>query len=187
MTIFIFSIMAVLIIVMMIANASAQSRLRAKQEEKKNRYKSLKTGSDGKYPLTIRNSFLNYNEMPFFDTLRLNLSGGVSICPKVNLQNVLALSKSGNWKESDLEKLSDKRLDFLLCDSSSMKPLVGIMLGLAAIGEEEVFVEKACRDAGLAFVRFPSKERYLGDEVLLVLKEHMDRAKEKSTSGVFED
>lgn len=185
-TIFIFSVMTVLIVAMVIANATAQSKLKTKREEKKNRFKSLKAGADGKFPLMVRNSFLNYNEMPFFDTLRLNLSGGLVICPKVHLQNVLSISKDGQWKESDLDKLSDKKLDFLLCDSSTMKPLVGIMLGLSAVSEEESFTEKACRDAGLEFVRFPSKERYLGDEVTLVLKEYLDRAKGKSTSGVFD-
>lgn len=180
MSVFIFVTMAITIIAMAVANASAQSKLKTRMEEKKDKYKSLKTDANGKYPLVIRNSFLNYNEMPFFEALQTNTAGMV-ICPKVNLHNVLSLAQGGNWKEADMEKLTDKRVDFLLCDSSSMKPVMAIELGLAAVNDDDAFIEKACKDAGLKFARCPSKERYSNEEVGAILDSHLGRNEKLQT------
>lgn len=163
-------LMLVAIIVILVADYNARRkivRMKERKEEDVVRLNAL-----GKYPFTVRPAFLNYNEMPFFELLTDKMPPNIVVCPKISLQNILSVNATDKNKDSDLKKLSSKKVDFLLCENTTMKPIVAIELGSMPVTEDEIFTEKACKDSGIKFARVPMKERYsLEDleEILLLV------------------
>ncbi len=181
MTFFMFFTMAITIIIMGIAYADANTKLKSRRESKGDGIKKLKTDATGKYPVAVRTAFLNYNELPFYEALMTFLPAEVIVCPKISLLNVLTVNPGSGWKEEDVATLADKKVDFLICDASTMKPMIAIEIGLTAVNEMEEFKEKLCRDAGLRFLRYPTKDRYTKEDISSLLDNHFPK-KEKVAS-----
>ena len=71
---------------------------------------------------------------------------------------------------SAFNRIAQKRIDFLICDGLTVKPLFGIELddkshNSKARKDRDVFVEKTFEVAGLPLLRFPVKNAYVTTEI----------------------
>lgn len=115
-------------------------------------------------PYRLRDDFLSPAEFSFFKIL-LSLAGTrLIIQSKVRLADVFFVARP-NENASYFNRIAQKHLDFLVCDSVTMKPLLGIELDDASHKrndrqERDEFVESVCKVAGLPLLRFSVQREY---------------------------
>ncbi len=127
-------------------------------------------------PYKVKDNILTSTELSFYHTLELYISDKAVICPKVGLKDVFFIS---NGTESDsylkyFSKISQKHVDFLLCEPRSMKPICGIELDDSSHTskksyERDTFIKKLYDDAKLELIRFSSKSGYSVSEIEVAL------------------
>jgi hypothetical protein len=106
------------------------------------------------------------------------------ICPKVGLNDIFFVGKSvGKDYMKHRGKIAQKHVDFLLCDSGTMKPLCGIELDDISHTnkksyERDLFVEKVYRDANFELIRISSKSGYTNKEIETALTGVFKRSQE---------
>ena len=106
----------------------------------------------------------------FYHALKLYVGDRAVICPKVGLKIFsLSAKKSGEIMKY-FGKISQKHVDFILCDPSTMSPICGIELDDSSHmnrkrQERDLFVEKVCRDANFKLIRIPTKFGYTSTEI----------------------
>jgi hypothetical protein len=104
-------------------------------------------------PYGLRDDFLSRVEMAFYPTLRSAAGDQAVVCPKVNLADVLFVSRP--YKNQGYRNRIDRQhVDFLVSDPSSLHPVLGIELDdsshkRAARQARDEFVDAAFRAAGL--------------------------------------
>lgn len=147
-----------------------------------NKQKSRSTSStddfkkDERLPYRVGDSILTPAEMNFYHSLRLNVGDKATICPKVSLKDLFYVSKSaGKDYMKHFGKIAQKHVDFVLCDSMSMKPLCGIELDDESHTSKksyarDLFVEKVYKDADFYLIRMSSKSGYSQNEITETLK-----------------
>ena len=120
-------------------------------------------------PFRLRDDFLSPAEISFYHILVSVAGNSVTVCPKVNLNDIFFVSRSEK-SQSERNKISRKHVDFLLCDRLSMRPQVGIELDDASHAREDrqtrdEFVQQVFDAAGLSLLRFPAKRTYNLSEI----------------------
>lgn len=83
--------------------------------------------SSEQLPYRLSDNFLSAAELSFYRVLTLGLGDSYLVCPKVNLADIFYVSNSPK-KQSYKNKIDRKHVDFLLCDPTSMTPVLGIEL-----------------------------------------------------------
>lgn len=83
-------------------------------------------------------------------------------------------------------KISQKHVDFILCDPDTMNPLCGIELDDSSHisrkrQERDLFVERVFRDANLKLIRIPAKFGYISTEIETAVAGVFNRPKEIPT------
>ena len=124
---------------------------------------------DEPLPFRLRDDFLSAAEISFYHVLLSTVGDGLTICPKVNLGDVLFVSHPER-NQAAWNRISRKHIDFLLCDSRSMRPRVAIELDDSSHAREErqardAFVEKVFQVSSLPLLRFPAQRAYNISEV----------------------
>lgn len=82
------------------------------------------------FPYRLRDDFLSPHELSFYKTLLLALEGqNVTVFVKVSLGDLFFV-KHSDYKEKVRywNKINRKHVDFLICQSDNIKPLLGIEL-----------------------------------------------------------
>ncbi|QOJ23558.1 MAG: DUF2726 domain-containing protein [Gammaproteobacteria bacterium] len=106
-------------------------------------------------------------EQCFFHVLKQSLSDQYEIFAKVRIADILtpdhALSRR-NW-QSAFFKISSKHFDYVLCDKETLAVVAVIELDdrsheLSKSRSRDIFVQEACRTAGLKLLRFPCRKNY---------------------------
>jgi hypothetical protein len=130
-------------------------------------------------PYKTRDDFLSSAEKSFYLTFKTFINEKVVICPKVSLKDIFFVSKSAdNGAGKDYMKyfgrIAQKHVDFLLCDSKSMKPLCGVELDDSSHKMEkraarDEFVDRVYANAGLQLVHIPLKQGYSVDDLKIIL------------------
>lgn len=130
-------------------------------------------------PYKTRDDFLSSAEKSFYLTLKTFINEKAVICPKVSLKDIFFVSKIGdNGAGKDYMKyfgqISQKHVDFLLCDLQSMKPLCGIELDDSSHAKEkrvarDEFVDRVYANAGLPLVHIPLKQGYSVNDLKEIL------------------
>lgn len=125
--------------------------------------------SNGPLPYRTRDDFLSPAELSFYRVLKLVIKDRGIICPKVNLADVLFVSKP-NENQSYRNKIDRKHVDFLVCRPETMKPLFGVELDDKSHSrsdrvERDQFVERTFEAAKLPLERFPAKAAYDAAEI----------------------
>ena len=115
-------------------------------------------------PYGVRDDFLSPGELSFFHTLNLAVGDRAVVCAKVNLADVLYV-KSSRDNAHHRNRIAQKHLDFLLCDPSSMRPLVGVELDDAShdsrrARERDAFVDTVFQAARLPLVHIRSRSGF---------------------------
>ena len=129
--------------------------------KKKSVFKSL--------PYRLRDDFLSPAEFSFYKVLSALVGTRLTIQSKVRLADVFFVARP-NENVAYLNRIAQKHLDFLVCDSVTMKPLFGVELDDSSHKrndrqERDEFVESVCKVAGLPLLRLPVQREYNSREI----------------------
>jgi hypothetical protein len=115
-------------------------------------------------PYRLRDDFLSPAEFSFYKVL-LSIGGTrLTIQSKVRLADIFFVARP-NENVTFFNRIAQKHVDFLVCDSVTMKPLFAVELDDSSHKqnhrqERDEFVENACKAAGLPLLRFPVQREY---------------------------
>lgn len=120
-------------------------------------------------PYRVRDDFLSPAEFSFFKILSSLGGSRLSIQSKVRLADVFFVARP-NENRAYFSRIAQKHLDFLICDSVTMKPLLGIELDDSSHKREsrqerDDFVDQVFEAASFPLLRFPVEREYSSREV----------------------
>jgi len=120
--------------------------------------------SDRSLPYRQRDDSLSPAELFFYGALSAAVGTQAHICPKVNLADIFFVVKP-NENQGARGRISQKHVDFLPCDSQSMKPLAGIELddsshARADRQDRDALVDRVFAVAVLPLVRIQAAGSY---------------------------
>ena len=120
-------------------------------------------------PFRLRDDFLSFAEISFYHILLSTVGDRMTVCPKVNLNDIFFVSRP-DQNLGARNRISGKHVDFLLCDSRSMRPLAGIELDDASHARKDrqtrdAFVQQVFETAKIALIRFPAQRAYNLSEI----------------------
>lgn len=124
-------------------------------------------------PYRQRDDFLSAAEFSFYRVLSASIGNSYVICPKVNLADVFFVTRP-NVNMSYRNKIDRKHVDFLLCDTATMKPILGVELDDKSHArsdrqDRDEFVDRVFEVAGLPVLHVTAATGYnpqnLADQV----------------------
>lgn len=120
-------------------------------------------------PYRLRDDFLSPAEFSFYKVLSSLVGARLTIQSKVRLADVFFVARP-HENVAYFNRIAQKHLDFLICDSVTMKPLFGVELDDASHKqsdrqERDEFVENVCKVAGLPLLRLPVQREYNSREI----------------------
>lgn len=120
-------------------------------------------------PYRLRDDFLSPAEFSFYKVLASLLGTRWTIQSKVRLADIFFVSHP-NENIAFFNRIAQKHLDFLVCESANMKPVFGIELDdtshrRSSRQVRDEFVENACKAAGLPLLRVPVQREYNSREI----------------------
>lgn len=112
----------------------------------------------------LRDDFLSEAERSFLTAQRTAVDDNRCICPKVNLRDIFFVV-AGESSQGYRNKIDRKHVDFLLCDATSMRPLVGIELDDSSHArkkrqDRDAFVDQVFDAAGLPLLHVKAAYSY---------------------------
>ena len=131
--------------------------------------RSQKETASKELPYRLRDDFLSPAEFSFYKVLSSLVGSRLTIQSKVRLADVFFVARP-NENMAYFSKIAQKHLDFLVCDSVTMKPLFGVELDDSSHKrndrqERDEFVESVCKVAGLPLLRLPVQREYNSREI----------------------
>jgi hypothetical protein len=123
------------------------------------------TVANGPLPYRINENFLSLAELSFYRVLSLAIGDEGGNLPQAGLGAIFFVPKAGESFYGHWNRIAAKRVDFPLCDPTTMRPLAGIELDDAshkadARQERDAFVEEVFEAACLPLLRFPARSTY---------------------------
>jgi predicted RNA-binding Zn-ribbon protein involved in translation (DUF1610 family) len=120
-------------------------------------------------PFRIRDDFLSPAEASFFQVLRSAAGENLLVFPKVSLKDLFYVARPDK-NISYNNQINQKHVDFVLCDPSTLKPILAVELDdsshqRADRASRDEFVNRVFQDAGLPLLRFPVKPSYPIQEI----------------------
>ncbi len=125
-------------------------------------------------PYKVRDDFLSHAEFSFYKVLIHTLGDQYVVLSKVRLADIFFVAKP-NENLRFFNFISSKHIDFLVCDSEMMKPVIGIELDDSSHNrsdrqERDEFVDQVFMVAGLPIIHFPAKYAYNTTEIVDAVK-----------------
>jgi hypothetical protein len=133
--------------------------------------KDDKAPSQVQFPYFVRDDFLSAAELSFFLVLKSAVSDSALVFTKVGLGDLFyAKSSDPSQYRTATNRIDRKHIDFLICDSKTVRPVVGIELDdkshqRADRQERDEFVDTVFKVARLPILRFPAKRTYSVGEI----------------------
>lgn len=131
----------------------------------------LKPKHDTKFPFESKKYLMTKAEMHFYKTLRNSLeTEDIIIMSKVRLWDIFYVSKGTENRKSYENKIRSKHIDFLLCDSNTLSPLVAIELDDKSHNRKDrqksdEFKNKLFMVTGIGLLRFPVQKEYDSEKI----------------------
>ncbi len=127
----------------------------------------LSAGSErerNELPYRLRDNFLSAAELAFYRVLEQAVGDQYSVNNKVRLWDVLYVPQREDSRTHE-NKISSKHVDFLLCDRTTMKPVLAIELDDASHNrpdrqDRDAFVDQAFAAAGLPIIHVKAAHSY---------------------------
>ncbi len=121
------------------------------------------------FPYRLRENFLSPAELSFYRVLVQSVGESFSINNKVRLWDILTVPKHEGSRSYE-NRISSKHIDFLLCDPTTMQPVLAIELDDASHArkdrqERDAFLDQALAAAGLAILHIRAARAYSVAEV----------------------
>jgi hypothetical protein len=117
-------------------------------------------------PYRVRDDFLSPAERSLYGVLCTAVGEWATVCPKISLGDVFYV-RSGDHSMylHHRNQITQKHVDFLLCDPGSMRPLLGVELDDASHErpnrqKRDVAVDRIFAAAGLPLLRVPVQAAY---------------------------
>lgn len=122
------------------------------------------SGRPEQLPYRQRDDFLSAAELSFYRVLVMAFDGSHLVCPKVNLADIFFVARP-NENQSYRNKIDRKHVDFLLCDPTTMKPIMGVELDDSSHArrdrqDRDEFVDQVFEAAGLPLLRVRAAASY---------------------------
>ena len=132
-----------------------------------------------KLPYRLRDDFLSPAEASFFQVLKSLVAAGLVICPKVSLAELFYVPRSESFQTYQ-NKIDRKRVDFLLCEPKTLKPVFAIELDDSSHArpdrqERDAFVDEVFAAAQLPLVHIPARPAYNTHELIALFQAAMQR------------
>lgn len=139
-------------------------------------------------PYRLRDDFLSPAERSFYTALLLAADAKVTICPKVNLADIFFVVRP-NENAGARSRISQKHLDFLLCDSASMQPILGIELDDSSHSRpdrqaRDELVDEVFKAASLPLIHVPVRGGYSVPELSDILGRYVESGGHARTVSV---
>jgi len=120
-------------------------------------------------PYRLRDDFLSPAEFSFYKVLSSLVGARLTIQSKVRLADVFFVARP-NENLAYFNRIAQKHLDFLVCDSVTMKPIFGVELDDSSHKqnsrkERDEFIESVCKVADLPLLRLPVQREYNSREI----------------------
>jgi len=133
----------------------------------------------GGLPYAVRDDWLSAAELSFLGVLKLVTQDRFVVCPKVGLQDIFFVT-SGKDGQAHRNRIDRKHVDFLLCDATTFKPVMGVELDDASHGrkdrvERDRFVDQVFAVAALPLLRVPAGRSYSPDVLSKTIGEKLVR------------
>ncbi len=142
------------------------------------------------FPYFFNKNFITPAELNFLSVLRQTVSNQIVICTKVSLGDLFTTKRDDYSQYTTyMNKIRRKHVDFLLCDSATMRPLVGIELDDKSHEREDrkerdKFVDGVFKASGLPLLHIPVKRSYVPTELTAQLAPYLSIAIPTPTSTV---
>ena len=123
------------------------------------------------YPFE-RREFFDREELSFFKVLMAAVADRYWIFPKVRLRDLIRPEPRRDYL-TYAKKIQSKKVDFVLCNRDSIRPLLVIELDKSRSNQEhqESLVDKALEAAGLPILYLPLGSGYLPAELFSSIQE----------------
>lgn len=124
----------------------------------------------GRLPYDKRPRLVTKAELRFYKSLVKAVQDDWSIFVMVRIADILTVPKDTPKRRTWVNKILAKHIDFVLCDSSTLEPVVAIELDDRSHErkdrqERDEFVDHAFESAQLPLVRFPVRSSYRAREI----------------------
>ncbi|MDX1969771.1 MAG: DUF2726 domain-containing protein [Planctomycetaceae bacterium] len=115
-------------------------------------------------PFRLRDGLLTPAELNFYRVLATVVGARAAICPKVRLVDLFAIEQPSQNKGAS-NRISQKHVDFVLCDPSTFRFLCGVELDDTSHSrgrrkERDELVDGVFAAAGLPLFHIPAKSSY---------------------------
>ena len=130
----------------------------------------LLTRAFTRWPYHKTDHLLTPAERSFFGVLGQAIDSDLYIVAKVRLSDLLWLPQSTKNRQSYVNRIQSKHVDFVLCDSATTEPRLLIELDdsshqRARRRSRDAFLDEAVRRAGLPILHVPVKRSYAPGEL----------------------
>ena len=124
-----------------------------------------------KLPYETQKAFLTPAERSFFGVLQVAVADSLLILAKVRIADILSIRRSTEKRQSHLNRITSKHVDFVLCSADTVEPLLVIELddcshSSKSAQEKDAFKNEAFAAAGLPLLRVPVKRAYNVEELV---------------------
>jgi hypothetical protein len=145
--------------------------------------------ADQPLPYRVSDDFLSPAELSFYRVLSLAVGQDAVICPQAGLGAIFFVPKGNERFYGHWNRIAAKRIDFLLCDPGTMRPLAGIELDdgshrQEARQERDAFVAEVFEAAQLPLLRFPARAAYAPANLAVQIKPVLMPAAAPESAGV---
>ena len=133
-------------------------------------------------PFKLRDDFLSPAEVSFCQVLRTIVGDRALVITKVNLADLFFVATGDHRQNRALaNRIDRKHVDFLVCDSKSIRPIVALELDDQSHSRtdrktRDELVEAVFAAAGLPLLRVPVKTGYAPQEIQTLLQPYLQPA-----------
>lgn len=147
---------------------------------------SQKSDTIESLPYRTRESVLTLAEHHFYLTLSQAIGDKVIILPKVGLQDVFFIIDRERY-QATRNRISQRHIDFLLCDRDTLRPLLGIELDDSSHNEQtqkrrDEFKNKVFEAAMLSLIRIPFQTSYSSEKIKDKLAPYLAKSGNSATN-----
>lgn len=138
-------------------------------------------------PYRLRDDFLSSTEFSFYKVLSSMVGPRLVVLTKVRLADIFFVARP-NENVSYLNRIAQRHVDFLLCNSTTMKPVIGIELDdsshdQARQRERDTFLDQVFQAARLPILRQPVQREYNTREIAARLVQLIENGQSPSNAA----
>jgi hypothetical protein len=137
-------------------------------------------------PYRRRDDFLSPTELSYFKVLSSTLGHSATLFPKVKVSDIIFVTNTDEYM-SFFNRISRRHVDFLVCESSTLKPVLAIELDDSSHNrpsqkERDQFLDDVFKAADLPLMRVSPKMQYTREKVISQIKSFLPGSKSPNAS-----